>query len=127
MHDGDDSDLEAAYQHASSSRRARGGDGGGGSGNGGRSGAGGGRDGGGRGRRGGCNGRSEQQLQELDPKRVKRIIANRMSAQRSKVGDEAGAWAAGGLAHGGGGVHSTTARRPALRPSLAAGNPTPHT
>lgn len=37
------------------------------------------------GRRGGCNGRSESELMLLDPKRVKRILANRESAQRSKV------------------------------------------
>lgn len=37
------------------------------------------------GRRGGCNGRSESELMLLDPKRVKRILANRESAARSKV------------------------------------------
>jgi hypothetical protein len=36
-------------------------------------------------RRGGCNGRSESELMLLDPKRVKRILANRESAARSKV------------------------------------------
>lgn len=39
---------------------------------------------GGRARRGGYNGRSENELLLLDPKRVKRILANRQSAARSK-------------------------------------------
>lgn len=38
----------------------------------------------GRSRRGGYNGRSENELLLLDPKRVKRIMANRQSAARSK-------------------------------------------
>ncbi|WIA30434.1 hypothetical protein OEZ86_000518 [Tetradesmus obliquus] len=38
----------------------------------------------GRARRGGYNGRSENDLMLLDPKRVKRIMANRQSAARSK-------------------------------------------
>lgn len=37
-----------------------------------------------RARRGGYNGRSENELLLLDPKRVKRILANRQSAARSK-------------------------------------------
>jgi len=36
-------------------------------------------------RRGGYNGRSDSELLLLDPKRVKRILANRQSAARSKV------------------------------------------
>jgi hypothetical protein len=35
-------------------------------------------------RRGGYNGRTEEDLMLLDPKRVKRILANRQSAARSK-------------------------------------------
>lgn len=42
--------------------------------------------GGARNRRGGYNGKSEKELLLLDPKRVKRILANRESAARSKVG-----------------------------------------
>jgi hypothetical protein len=38
----------------------------------------------GRNRKGGYNGRSENELMLLDPKRVKRIMANRQSAARSK-------------------------------------------
>lgn len=41
-------------------------------------------------RRGGYNGRSESELLLLDPKRVKRILANRQSAARSKVCQLAG-------------------------------------
>lgn len=36
-------------------------------------------------KRGGCNGRTQQELLMLDPKRVKRILANRQSAARSKT------------------------------------------